>query len=100
MMAIAKYEFSTKEELAKDIIETIIDYCGKEDIDVTGKVKGWEELEDDLGFDSLDKVELTIHMEHRYDILIQDSNLTNIVTVNDLINEVTKCVSEKHGLWV
>lgn len=97
---IAKFEFQTKEELEKDILETLNDFCGEKDIDLEGKISKYEELEEDLGLDSLDKVELAIHIENRYGILIQDSHLTNLITVEDLIREVTKCVSEKHGLWV
>ena len=63
---IAKFEFQTKEELAKDILETLNDFCGEKDIDLEGKIRKSEELEEDLGLDSLDCPEIFYSVTFSY----------------------------------
>jgi acyl carrier protein len=43
---------------------------------------------DDLGADSLDLVELVMHMEEEFDVEIPDEEAENIRTVQDAINYV------------
>ncbi len=43
-------------------------------------------ITDDLGIDSLTKVELALAMEDSFGFYLPDSELENIVTVSDVIN--------------
>ena len=43
---------------------------------------------DDLGADSLDLVELVMHMEEEFDVEIPDEEAENIRTVQDAINHI------------
>ena len=45
---------------------------------------------DELGADSLDQVEIAMDIETEFDILIEDSESSAIVTVQDLIDLVTR----------
>jgi acyl carrier protein len=45
-------------------------------------------LEDDLGFDSLDAIELVMACEAEFGIEIDDADVDEIVTVEELINRI------------
>lgn len=45
---------------------------------------------DDLGFDSLDCVELVLWIEHRYKFSISDSEVIHCATVGDVINLINR----------
>ena len=45
---------------------------------------------DDLGADSLDVVELLSRLEDEYGIVIPDEDVENLVTVEDIANELAK----------
>jgi len=45
-------------------------------------------LVDDLGCDSLSAVEITMELESRLDITIDDDEVSQIVTIGDIINIV------------
>jgi acyl carrier protein len=47
---------------------------------------------DDLGADSLDKVELTMALEEAFDIEIADPDVENVRTVQDVIDTVNSHV--------
>jgi acyl carrier protein len=47
-------------------------------------------LKEDLNFDSLDSMELIISLEEEFDILILDEEAEYFITVQDLIDIVTK----------
>ena len=48
------------------------------------------EIEDDIGLDSLDKVELCMELEEEFDINIPDEEMDKFVTVGDIIEFVEK----------
>ncbi|TGD77845.1 phosphopantetheine-binding protein [Hymenobacter wooponensis] len=43
-------------------------------------------LQEDIGLDSIDLVELVINIEHRFHIEIPDPELENLRTVQDVLN--------------
>jgi acyl carrier protein len=43
-------------------------------------------LQEDIGLDSIDLVELVINLEHRFHIEIPDPELENLRTVQDVLN--------------
>lgn len=55
------------------------------------------ELEDDLGADSLDAVEVIMAVEERYGIQIRDDELNDIITVRDLIDIVYTRTEPRRG---
>lgn len=57
------------------------------------EVKLESEFKNDLGFDSLDEIELIMECENEFDITISDNEAEKIKTVNDaveLINHLKK----------
>ncbi|MEG0494761.1 MAG: acyl carrier protein [Eubacterium sp.] len=47
-------------------------------------------LQEDLGIDSLSAVELAMELETAFDIRIEDDELANLKTVQDILNLVEK----------
>lgn len=45
-------------------------------------------LKDDLGIDSLDSVELVLELENEFNVTIEDSEVQNLVTVQDIVTLV------------
>ena len=74
----------------REQIETIIsDVVGIEIIDMK---EDDTNLRDDLGFDSLDFVEVIMHIEKDLNIVIDDDDAENVETIKDLENLVSKLV--------
>ncbi len=46
-------------------------------------------LQDDIGIDSLDAVELNMALEEKFDISITDEELANLKTVGDIVSTVS-----------
>ena len=55
---------------------------------------GQENIEDDLGADSLDTIELIMLIEDEFDIEIPDHAVDNVDTVEDLIDCVKEYIAE------
>lgn len=53
-------------------------------------VKPEAKIQEDLGIDSLERVDLAIEMEDAFNIRISDDDLDGIVTVQDLINTIDR----------
>jgi len=78
-----------KEHIPRDVIKNkvydiIADHLGCEENEVTEN----SNLQDDLGVDSLDFVEIILKLESEFNILIPDEDAENIRTVKDTINTV------------
>lgn len=52
------------------------------------KVVPTASLKDDLGIDSLDSVELVLELENEFNVTIEDSEVQNLVTVQDIVTLV------------
>ena len=74
---------STVEEKVKQII---VDQLGVDQAEVTPAAS----FTDDLGADSLDRVELIMAMEEAFDMEIPDEDAEKIVTVQDAVAYIQK----------
>lgn len=75
------------ESIEKAIMEIVSEHLfGKIDqpINLTDK------LEDDLGADSLDRIEITMHIEDDFGIEIPDEDMDRMITIQDIIDYVEK----------
>ncbi len=54
-------------------------------------------LDEDLGADSLDKVELIMALEQRYDVRIPDADAKKLLTVQDVLDYVQQIKAKKAG---
>lgn len=71
-------------EIQERICEIIAEQLSQDKEDVVPEAS----FIDDLGADSLDLVELVMHMEEEFDVEIPDEEAENIRTVQDAINYV------------
>ena len=78
------------EEKNKEVPQVIIDII----VDALGisaeEVKFDSSLEDDLGADSVDQVEIIVSFEDEYDVNIPDSESEKLKTVGDIVNKLNE----------
>lgn len=77
----------TREKIKEKIVGII------EDLGVGVEVTEESSLANDLGFDSLDVVELTINVEKEFRIDISDDEVSEVKTVKDVIDVVEKLLA-------
>lgn len=77
----------TREKIKEKIVGII------EDLGVGVEVTEESSLANDLGFDSLDVVELTINVEKKFRIDISDDEVSEVETVKDMIDVVEKLLA-------
>ncbi|MGI6364588.1 MAG: acyl carrier protein [Bacillota bacterium] len=53
-------------------------------------IKGETDLQSDLELDSLDIMDLLLVLEEEFDLQIPDEELSNIQTVNDIVNYIER----------
>ena len=74
----------TEQELLEKVTKVVMEKLGvKED-----QVKSDASFVDDLGADSLDRVELVMSLEDEFDIEIPDEDAEKLVKVSDALNYV------------
>ncbi|MFO0090012.1 MAG: acyl carrier protein [bacterium] len=66
------------EKLSAIIVEVLV--CEKEEVTLEAKI------DQDLGADSLDKVELIMEIEKQFEISIADDKAESVETVGDIVN--------------
>ncbi len=68
------------------VIEILAEKLDKDpsEITVTSNIK------EDLGADSLDMVEIVMEIEEEFDVEVEDADTASIITVQDIIDYVTK----------
>lgn len=79
----------TKEEILNDLKEIIADKLGS---DIT-KVNMETTLTEDLQADSLDKVEMIMDAETKFNIEIDDDASMGFVTVGDVVNYIAEKIN-------
>lgn len=63
-------------------------------IDMEKAVNEDSRLDDDLGFDSLDKIEVCMEIEKDFGIVIHDDEMDRIKTVGDVVNLLDEIINE------
>lgn len=63
-------------------------------IDMEKAVNEDSRLDDDLGFDSLDKIEVCMQIEKDFGIEIHDDEMDRIKTVGDVVNLLDEIINE------
>ena len=74
----------SSEEIFDKVKEIIVEQLGVADTSVTLEAS----FIDDLGADSLDRVELIMALEEEFDIEIPDADAEKVVTVNDVVDYI------------
>jgi acyl carrier protein len=74
----------TEQELMEKVTKVVVEKLGVKEEDV----KIDKSFVDDLGADSLDRVELVMALEDEFDIEIPDEDAEKLVKVSDAINYV------------
>ena len=74
----------SKEEIFDKLKELVVDQLGVEEDEVTMEAS----MQDDLGADSLDLVDLVMSVEEEFGVKVADEDLENIKTVGDIVNYI------------
>ena len=73
-----------KEEIFDKLKELVVEQLGVEEDEVTMEAT----MQDDLGADSLDLVDLVMSVEEEFGVKVADEDLENIKTVGDIVNYI------------
>ena len=73
-----------KEEIFDKLKALVVDQLGGEEDEVTMEAS----MQDDLGADSLDLVDLVMSVEEEFGVKVADEDLENIKTVGDIVNYI------------
>lgn len=73
-----------KEEIFDKLKELVVDQLGVEEDEVTMEAS----MQDDLGADSLDLVDLVMSVEEEFGVKVADEDLENIKTVGNIVNYI------------
>ena len=83
-----------REEIKQKVTDIVIDVLGVE----ASEVQESSDIQNDLGADSLDVVELTMNVESKFNIELGDAaEIGKIHTVGDLIEKVATCMEAGGG---
>lgn len=75
-----------KEEIFDKLKELVVDQLGVDDDEVTAEAT----IQEDLGADSLDLVDLVMAVEEEFDVKIADEDLEGIKTVGDIVDYISE----------
>jgi len=62
-----------------------------------GEIKDTDNLVDDLGIDSLKVIEIATQIERAYKVVVKDSQLMQLTTVNDAVAVLKELLEKKNG---
>lgn len=80
-------QIKTKTEILADLLDN---YAMVLPADTTSVTR----FDEDLGFDSLDFVELAMEAEKQFKVNLEDCDLEKIKTVGDLVNEIESQINK------
>ena len=78
-------------EVVEDIKRIVADFTPE----MAGEIKEEHALIADLGWDSLDMVEMSMQVEELYDIPVPDEMVDDIKTVGDVVEAVLRLFEQK-----
>ena len=81
---LLEQEKMAKEEIFEKLKELVVDQLGVEEDEVTMEAS----MQDDLGADSLDLVDLVMSVEEEFGVKVADEDLENIKTVGDIVDYI------------
>lgn len=81
-----------RREIKNQLMDVFSNTCW---IDMEKAVNEESRLNEDLGFDSLDKIEVCMYVEKSFRVEIQDEELDKAKTVGDVIDLLDKLTDEK-----
>lgn len=70
-----------KEQIFEQVKSVLVERIGVE----PESIQMGSKMNDDLGLDSLDRVELTIELEREFDVTITDDEFESLVTIKDIV---------------
>ena len=73
-----------KEEIFDKLKELVVDQLGVEEDEVTMEAS----MQDDLGADSLDLVDLVMSVEEEFGVTISDEEAAKMSTIGDIVNYI------------
>lgn len=82
-----------KKQIEEKVIEIIADQLARDKEQITGS----SDIANDLGADSLDLAELMIAFEENFDIDIDEDKVSEISTVNDVVDQIYKALSDNNN---
>ena len=87
---------SLQQQTESQISVVVLDYI-RENVgaSVTSGLSGESRIEEDLGMDSLEGIEMMMKIEERYDIELPDQIEKTGVTVNDVVRSIYDTLREK-----
>lgn len=80
-----------RNEIKSQLMNVFEDTCW---IDMEKAVNEESRLNEDLGFDSLDKIEVCMEIEKDFGISIHDDEMDRIKTVGDVVNLLDEIINE------
>ncbi len=75
------------EKILERLKKIVMEQLGVDENQITPEAS----ITDDLGADSLDRVELVMAIEQEFDIEISDEDAEKIVTIQDAVDYIKKC---------
>lgn len=81
----------SKEEILEKLKGLVVDQLGVEEEEVTLEAT----IQEDLGADSLDVVDLVMSVEEEFGVKISDDDMAELKTVGDIVNYIDENAAEK-----
>jgi acyl carrier protein len=79
------------ESQTKAVLDILVEQLGVQATQLTPDAR----LEEDLGADSLDKVEIIMNVDERFDVCVPDEVAERVVTVGDLFETLAELLAKR-----
>ena len=91
--SVANTRFTSRDGVLKDVKQIVAEQMGMS----TGTISETSHLENDLGCDSLDRVEITMEVEDHFGIDVSDEVAEEIRTIGDIVDGVIRLLESAGG---
>ena len=79
----------TREEIQQDVLKIISNHLNISETEINDETQLTQ-----IGADSLDKIEIVMLIEEKFDVNIDDTEVENVKTFEELVDLVTKKIGE------